>query len=72
MLPFGCSTYCCISTASGAEMPAHWGPPPPPPGGGLLAVKIAQTETSELAVTLQPPLPLQPPPQAVKVELASA
>src|SRR5512141_2598750 len=34
-------------------------------------VKFAQTITSEAAVTLQPPAPEQPPPQPVKLELAS-
>src|SRR5258708_39292883 len=49
------------------ESPTHCGGG----AGGALAAKFAETFRSELAVTPQPPLPEQVPPQPTKLELES-
>src|SRR5205814_8314526 len=66
------ATNCCMATASGAEMPAHCGGLVGGGGGGAAELNVAHTVTSELTVTVQPALPLQPPPQPAKDEPGSA
>src|SRR5437773_3367737 len=70
--PGGRATYCCMVTAAGAAMFAHCAGLGGGGGGGALAAKLAHTVTSEAAVTVQPPLPVQPPPHPVNEDPGSA